>query len=145
VDGCLLPAHVGVATGTASPSSEVAGQRLKVLGSWPNCEFLQQISLKCFSKVDNWNMWQDMETVNHWRLNLARSLMDVIIDWTGLDQILEWPMPKQVVVVLLRLSLELQSACLRVLACLLCCSCSINVGTFWVTRPACCRACEWCR
>jgi len=33
VDGCLLPAHVGVATGTASPSSEVAGQRLKVLGS----------------------------------------------------------------------------------------------------------------
>jgi len=60
------------------------------------------------------NLWQDTDTLNHLRLNL--SLMDLMIEWTGLDQMLEHPTPKQVVLHLLRSLLELSLACFRALA-----------------------------
>jgi len=61
-----------------------------------------------------------------------------MIEWTGLDQMLDYPIQKYVVLLLLPSLLELSLACLRTLASLLCCSCSVNVGAFLVTSPACC-------
>jgi len=67
-----------------------------------------------------------------------------MIEWTGSDQMLECPMQKHVVLLLLRSLLELSLACLRVLASLLCCSCSVSVGIFLVTGHACCGAWKCC-
>jgi len=46
---------------------------------------------------------------------------------TGLDQMLECPMQKWVVLLLLRSLLELFLACLTALASSLCCGCLVNV------------------
>jgi len=83
-----------------------------------------------------------MDTLNHWRLNL--SLTVLMIKWTGSDQMLESPMKKQVVLLFFCSLLESHLACLRALASLWWCSCSVCVGFFWVTGPVCCRAWKCC-
>jgi len=70
--------------------------------------------------------------------------MDLMIEWTGLDQVLEHRMQKQAVLLLLHSLLELSLACLAALASSLCSSCSVIVGTFLVTGPACCGAWKCC-
>ena len=51
-----------------------------------------------------------------------------MIEWTSLDQKLEHPMQKQILLLLFRLLFELFLACLRVVASSLCCNCWVNVG-----------------
>jgi len=67
-----------------------------------------------------------------------------MIEWTGLDQMSECQKQKQAVLLLLRSLLQLSSACLTAWASSLCCSCSVNAGTFLVTSPACCGAWKRC-
>jgi len=95
--------------------------------------FLRWISLKDFSEVGKCVTRHGHSQPDHWKLNL--SLTDLMIEWTGSDQMLEHPAQKQVVLLLLRSLLELSLACLRTLTSSLCCSCSVNV-----TGAVCCSA-----
>jgi len=62
------------------------------------------------------------------------------MDWFGPDVGTSNATQKQAVLLLLRSLLELSFACSAALAC----SCSVNVGTFLVTGPACWRAWTCC-
>jgi len=114
--------HVVVATGTSLSSVQLQGGASESLEIRLTVNFLDKSPWKISPRLVN--LWQDMETLNHWGLNL--SLMVLMIEWTGSDQMLEHPKQKHAVLFLFRSLLELSLlACLRALASPLSCSGSV--------------------